>query len=300
MNYISGRIPNANRCRSLPYVALASVWWLPFLVPSLRTAKADSRQYTVVGRLDAKSARPTAAEITVRIGDVSVPATTIKTNPEVPRSIAIVLDAGPDQTNALAREKELAIALINEFSNGSTMFTITTAGAPSEPQSTLERNVATQRVRDVAGASGVKTNVPIYDPIASAIRLISRSPGLRIVVFIGEGNDGGSIVHYPELRSLAESNHIAFFAALVADHSLRGAKSILRYGSNLRELADDTAGVFQENEKTPKATRQLTESIRSLSLFSFDLPLLQPGRYKVSVSQREQRRLHSQKAVTIP
>jgi hypothetical protein len=134
-----------------------------------------------------------ASEVALRIGDIRVPATAIRANPDLPRNIAIVMDAGPDQKNVLSREKELAVAVINEFSEG---------------------------------ASGVKANVPIYDPIASAIRLISRSPGLLIVVFIGEGNDGRSRMRYPELRSLAKSNQIAFFAALVADHSLRGSKSI--------------------------------------------------------------------------
>src|SRR5262249_16352069 len=151
---------------------------------------------------------------------------------------------------------------INEFSNRSTTFTIATAGVSSEPQSTFEPSVATERVRDVAGASGVKTNVPIYDPIAAAIRQVSLRPGLRIVIFVGEGNDGGSNMRYLELRSLAESNHIAFFTALVAGHSLRGTKSILLYGWNLRELTSDTAGIFLENDQTPKATRRFSQRIR--------------------------------------
>jgi hypothetical protein len=210
------------------------------------------------------------------------------------------MDAGPDQENVLPREKELAIAVINEFSDGSTIFTITTAGTLSEPHATPDPSVAIERIRNTKIASGGKTNVPIYDPIASVIRLISRSPGLRIVVFIGEGNDGGSRMRYPELRGLAESNQIAFFAALIADHSVRGAKSLLRYGWNLRELTSDTAGIFLENEKTRKATRQLTEAIKALCLISFKLSSLPSGRYKVSVPEHQRGRLHAQKAMTIP
>jgi len=300
MKISSGRVPNANHYRLLPCVALAGIGSASLFVPSLRAAKAHGRQYAVVARLDAKSARLTAGEIAVRVGDVNEPATTIKAIPDVPRSIGIVIDAGPDQSKVLAREKELAIALINEFSDGNTTFIVATSGSSSNSQAALDRYIVTERVRDIAAATGVKRNVPIYDPIGSVMRQVSIRHGLRMVIFIGEGNDGGSNMRYPELRSLAESNQIAIFAALVADHSLRGTKSILRYGWNLRELADDTAGIFLENEKTPKATRRLSGSIRALRLISFELPSLQPGRYKISASERQGKRLRAQKAIVIP
>ena len=122
----------------------------------------------------------------------------------------------------------------------------------------------------------------------------------RAVIFIGEGNDGGSKLRYAELRNLAESNRIAFFAALVANHSLRGTKSILRYGWNLRELTSDTAGIFFENQNTSKASWQLSESIRSLRLVTFEIPYPQSGRYKLSVSSKPHKRFKAQKGIVIP
>jgi hypothetical protein len=271
------------------------------LVAPHGTTKADSQQYSVVVRIDARNAGLTSSEIAVRIGNLSVPATAIKTSPDVLRNIAIVVDAGPDQAKVLSEEKDLAIALINELSDASTSFTIASAGILSKTQATtLDRSVAIEHIRGIAGGYGEKRNVPIYDVIGSAIRQISLSPGLRVVIFIGEGNDGGSQMRYAELRSLAESNQIAFFAALVADHSLRGAKSILRYGWNLQDLTSDTAGIFLENQKTPKAARCLSESVRGLSLVAFEMPSRQPGRYKVSVSARRSKRLRAQRAMVIP
>lgn len=208
-----------------------------------------------------------------------VPATPIKGTPAIPRNIAIVIDAGPDQAKVLQKEKDLAIALINELAGVGTSFTIVSAGTSSKTEAReLAQSVAIEQIREITGDSGEKRNVAVYDAIGSAIRQISGEAGLRVVIFIGEGNDGGSRMRHVELRGLAESSQIAFLAALVADHSLRGTKAILRYRWNLRELASDTAGIFPENQSTPKAARQLTESIQGLRLIALEMPSLQSGR----------------------
>jgi hypothetical protein len=231
----------------------------------------------------------------------AVPATTIKASPDIHRSIAIVMDAGPDQANVLSKEKDLAIVLINELSDASTSFTISSAGTSSKmPAPMLDRSVAVEHIREITGDNGEKRNVPIYDAIASAMRQISLTPGVRVVIFVGEGNDGGSNMRYAELRGLAESNHIACFAWLVADHSLRGSKSILRYGWNLRELTGDTAGIFMENQKTQKAARRLSESVEGLRLITFEMSSRRSGRYELSVSTRLGKGLRAQKATVVP
>jgi hypothetical protein len=280
-------------------VVVATIFVVSVAPPG--TTKADRQQYSVVAQVDAKSEGLTSGEIVVRIGNISALATGIRASPAIPRSIAIVIDAGPDQANVLSKEKEMATALINELSDDSTSLTIVRAGTLSKTQATtLDRSVAIDHIRDIAGDSGEKTNVAIYDAIGSTFRQISLSPGLRVVIFIGEGNDGGSKLRYGELHSLADSSNIAFFAALVANHSLRGAKSILRYGWNLQELTSDTAGIFLENQTIPRATRRLSESVRGLRLIGFEAPSLQPGRYKISVSTRRGKRLRVEKTIVIP
>jgi hypothetical protein len=279
-------------------VVVATIFAVFVVLPA--TTKADSEQYSVLARVDVSSAGLTASDIVVRVEHVSVPATGVKASPDIPRSVAIVMDAGPDQAGVMSREKELAIALINGLSDPSTSFTVATVGISSKMQATtLDRSVAIEQVREVTIDSRQKTNVLIYDAIGSAIRRISLTPGLRIVIFIGEGNDGGSILRYVDLRSLAESNHTACLAALVADHSLRGTKSILRYGWNLQELTSGTAGIFLENQKTPKATRRLIETVRGLRLITFEVSSLQTGRHKISISSNRGRRFKVQKAFVI-
>jgi hypothetical protein len=274
---------------------------LAVLVAPPRTTKADSKQYSVVARVDAKSAGLTSCDIVVRVENMSVPATAIHASPDIPRNIAIVMDSGPDQAKVLSTEKDLAIALINQLSDAGTSFTIASVGTSLKMQATtLDRSVAIAQIREITGDNGGKTNVPIYDAVGLAIRQISLSPGLRVVIFIGEGNDGGSKMRYAELRSLAESNHVAHFAALIADHSLRGAKSILRYGWNLRELTSDTACIFLENQKTLKATQRLGESVLGLRLITFEMPFRAPGRYKILVLSSQGKRLRAQRAIVIP
>jgi len=297
------RLAALNIGRSLPLRRVAGVVVATmFSVPvASRTAKADSQQYSVVACVDAKSAGLTSRDIVVRVENLSAPATAIKASPDIRRNIAIVMDAGPDQGKVLSIEKELAIALINELSDTGTSFTVAKAGISSKMQATTpDRSVAIEHIRDITGESGEKTSVAIYDAIGSAIRQISLTPGLRVVIFIGEGNDGGSRLRYAELRGLAESNQIVFFAALVADHSLRGARSILRYGWNLQDLTDDTAGIFLENQKMSKATRQLSEGVQGLRLITFEMPSRQSGRSKISVLSPRGKRLRAQKAIVIP
>jgi len=294
------RLLALNTGRSGPLQCVAAATIFVFLVAS-GTTKTDNRRYSVVARVDAKSTSPAMGEIVVRIENRSVPATAIKASPDVPRNIAIVMDTGPNQVNVLSTERELAIALVNEMSDAGTSFTIACAGSSSKRQAdTLAQSAAIEHIREITEDKGDKTNAHIYDALGSAIRQISLTPGLRVVIFIGEGNDGGSELRYAELRNLAESNQIAFFAALVADHSLHGPKSILRYGWHLRELTSDAAGIFLENQKTPKATQRLSEGVRGLRLITFDVPSHEAGRYKISVSVRRGKRLHAQKAIVIP
>jgi hypothetical protein len=286
--------------RARPAVVLVAIL-LAVLATRSATTPTDSQQYSVIARVDKKTAGLTSPDIIVRVENVSVPASAIQASPDIPRNIAIVIDAGPDQAGVLSKEKDLAVALLDSLSDPSTSFVIATAGVSSQRDpTTLDRSAAIAQARDINGDTGKKRNVAIYDAIASVIRQISLSPGLRVVIFIGEGNDGGSSVRFEELRSVAESKQIAFFVVLVADHSLRGTKSVLRYGWNLRQLADDSLGIFLENPELRKANLRFSEGIQGLRLVTFMMPSLQPGRYKTSIYSKRRERLKARRALVIP
>ncbi len=164
----------ASRCgpwQSAAGVVVATIFAV--LVAPPETIKADGQQSTVVARVDVRSAGLISRDIVMKVENVSVPATAINAIPDIARNIAIVMDAGPDQARVLSKEKDLAIALINELSDAGTSFIIASVGASSKMQATtIDRSVAIEHIREITEDNGEKTNVPIYDAIGSAIRQI--------------------------------------------------------------------------------------------------------------------------------
>jgi hypothetical protein len=287
------------RTRHVAAVMVATLMSISSARP--RAIGASSQKYSVVVRLDAELRRLPPSDVVVKIGTGKFEVIAIQGSPEIQRNIAIVIDAGPDQSKVLSRERNLGVALVNALSGANTSFSITKAAISSRTERpTQDRSVAIELIREIVGDHAKNSGVAIYDAIDSAIRQISIDDGIQVVIFIGEGTDASSNLPYEQLRGLAESNHVAFFAALVADHSLRGSKSILRYGWILQKLASDTAGRFLENEETSKAARELSQGIGELRLVTFEMPSAQPGRHKVSVSLPRGNRVHAQKAIVIP
>lgn len=218
----------------------------------------------------------------------------------LPKQIALILDASANQGAVLAKEKELAVALVSELARDNPAFIVGRASlVPTLYPATSDSAIAIEYLRSIEVDRGKKGSVPIYDAIGLALEELAKRPGIRVVIFIGEGNDSGSKLRYEGLRDLAQSQHIVCFAALLADHPLRGTKSILRYGWSLRELAGDTAGAFFENQKPEKVVREVAKKVRSLQLLTFEMTFPKPGRYRIAVASRSSLHLRVQKAVVI-
>src|ERR1700730_10499378 len=102
----SSRLVALNTGRSLPLRCIAGVVVAAMCVVPVasRRAKADSQQFSVVARVDPKSAGLASRDMVVRVENVSVPATAIKAAADMRRNIAIVIDAGPDQAKGLLQE----------------------------------------------------------------------------------------------------------------------------------------------------------------------------------------------------
>lgn len=126
---------------------------------------------------------------------------------------------------------------------------------------------------------------------------MAKGPGIRVLIFLGGGKDLGSKLSYKELRNVAEANHVACFVLLVADRSHRGPKSMLSHGWWMRELADDTAGIFLENEKMPKAIAKVSENIRAIRLITFEMDFRVPGRHVIRGNATPPLRIRLQKAI---
>ena len=259
--------------------------------------KQTSEEHTVVARVRGATESPLLGQLVVMSGKQSAEATIDNSSP-TQKQIAILIDAGPSQVAVFPREMELALSLVKALSAPGTNFIIGKIGLSGRlEEATPEQALVINFIEDIVCETGKETDVPIYDFTASAIRKLSAAPGIRVVLFIGGGKDKGSQSNYENLRNLAEARHVTVFTLLLGDRSHRGPRSMLSHGWWMRELADETAGIFLENEKSPKALSKVTENIRALRLITFHMDFKGLGRHRISLRSKGDLRPRSQKAV---
>ena len=272
-----------------------------FLLTSSALASSAQQQageqQTVVARVRGAGESPVTGQLVVMSENQSAVATIVSSS-ETQRQIAILIDAGPSQSAVFPREAELAVSLVKALSAPGTNFLIGKIGLTGQiDNATPDQAVAIQSIQDIVCETGKPTDVPIYDLTAAAIRKLSEAPGIRVVIFIGGGKDKGSHSSYEIVRNLAQARHVTVFTLLLADRSHRGPRSMLSHGWWMRELADETAGIFLENEKSPKALERVTESIRAIRLITFHMDFKGIGRHRISLRLKGDLRFRAQKAV---
>ena len=279
----------------LLFVGLGSSW---FTANAVRT---NHTQHTIVVRMESPDRQISPQDLKISADGRSARIASVIGGYEAHISISLVIDAGPDQPKVLGREKDLAASLIAGFSDATTDFIVTRAGyRPTHVAATSESSVAINSVLALNAETGKKSDIPIYDAMALGIQELSGRPGIRVLVVIAEGNDHGSSVNYKQLRASAETHHVSCLTAIVADHGIRGPKSILRYGRDLEELAGDTAGIFIENDrKVDRMASRVERMIKSLRVVTFDIDGLTSGRHEISVVSHSAGRLHAQHAIVL-
>jgi hypothetical protein len=279
-----------------------------FLVISLgsssvaaNVAKTDNLQHSITLRADSPNRAINPRDLGITAENRRASIVSVMDASEAPMSIAFVMDAGPNQSAVLNREKELASSLIAEFSDATTDFIVIRAGYQATnivPRSV--GSIAMSSLQALTAETGKKSQIPVYKAVALAIEELSSRPGIRVLMIIAEGNDSRSGLSYKQLGASAQAQHVAVMTVLVADHSARGSKSILRYGWDLQSLASDTAGVFLDNDRNASRTlKRLTEAIRSLRLVTFEIDGVSPGRHRMRASSNSVGRLHAQRQVFI-
>jgi hypothetical protein len=282
--------------RGMPYVLGALAFFFPISY-GYAEQEGTERENIVIARIANVSEAKPSTELVVKSEGRSIPAY-IRDPSGSSISVAILLDAGPSQAPVLASEKDVAASVIRGLLEHPAKFVVGRLGLQGKLfPSTSDGAVAVRTIQEIRGDTGKNTDVPIYDLAAAAIHELAADPGIRVLIFIGGGKDLGSKLSYRQLRSLAEANHVACFVLLSADRSHRGPRAMLSHGWWMRELADDTAGIFLENEKTPKATAKVLGNIRALRLMAFKMDYKKPGRHEIAVKTHPPVQLRVQKAV---
>jgi hypothetical protein len=266
-------------------------------------AKTAGLRHSIVLRADSPDRRINPRDLGIAAEGRQGNVVSVEDAGEASMSIALVIDAGPNQSAVLTREKELAAALIAELSDTGTEFIVIRAGyQATNIVTTSAGSIAMSSLQTLSAEAGKKSQIPIYKAAALAIDELSLSsrPGIRVLMIIAEGNDSRSGISYKELRASAQAQHVAVMTVLVSDHSARGSKATLRYGWDLRGLASDTGAIFLDNDRnTSRTLKRLTEAIRSLRLVTFEIDVVSPGRHRIRASSKSVGRVHVQKEMFI-
>lgn len=264
-------------------------------------AKTDDLQHSIVLRADSPNREIDPRDLGITAEGRRASIVSVTNASEAPMSIAVVIDAGPNQSAVLNREKKLASSLIAEFSDTTTDFIVIRAGYQATNLVTSSvGSIAMSSLHALGTETGKRSQIPVYKAVALAIEELSLRPGIRVLMIVAEGNDSRSGITYKQLSASAQAQHVSLMTVLVADHSARGSKSILHYGWDLQSLASDTAGVFLDNDRNPSRTlKRLTEAIRSLRLVTFEIDGVSPGQHRMHTSSNSVGRMHVQKEMFI-
>jgi hypothetical protein len=266
---------------------------------ALSAAGQDKKAETIIARLDPPDRKVMPGEVKIVTEGKRLNALTVSDPSTTPLNVAFVIDARPDQSRVLNKEKDLALAILNALPAPISKLLVVRAGHHHTVYlATADRGEATRLIQSLASEEGKKLGIPIFEAMTAATGELSRLLGVRVLIIIAEGNDYGSNTGYKGLRDLVQARSVSCLTALVDDHPTRGTKSIHRYGWSLQDLASDTAGAFVENSKKVvcPATRfgEMAASFRLVTLETVELPA---GRHRISLAGPAGVRLHAQKAL---
>ena len=285
----------------------ATLSWLLLLVSfgsssvAASVARTAALQYSIVLRADSPNRNIAPRDLGITAEGRQGSVVSVMDAAKALVSFALVIDAGPNQSAVLNREKDLASSLIAEFSDTRTEFIVIRAGYQATNMATTSAGPVVMRsLQALNTETGKRSQIPIYNAVALAIEELSSRPGIRVLMIIAEGNDSGSGITYKRLRASAQAQHVSVMTVLVAGHSARGSKAVLRYGWDLQSLASDTAGVFLDNDRnTSRTLKRLIQTIRSVRLVTFEIDGLSLGLQRIHTSSNSVGRLHAQKEVFV-
>ena len=169
----------------------------------------------------------------------------VQADPGRPLSLGVVIDVRQQQREVIAFERQVVDAL------GSMLAAETTTGfvvSYSDRVQVVEDWSPTAGLKDAAlrltvdgedGRRGAALNDALLNGLA---RLGSVGhEGRKVLVVIGEGNDGDSSTTFGDVLSAAKAGHVQCFALLVANHRSQVGR-VRQYGFDLYRLASATHG----------------------------------------------------------
>ena len=203
-----------------------------------------------------------------------------------PKRFVIVLDANMHQRQVLALEKKTAELVLLRLANEKAQGAILSYGPQVHASGALTNDWKalagfTQSVEVDPDHSG--DSILTFDAVKHALEILDRESGTKALVLFAEGNDRGSSEGWKSLARLAESNNVACYVVLFANHTFYGAKAIRHYGWDLLELTAKTGGKFwevgQSDQKAGRVVMEIESEIDSQKLIEVMTNSGTPGRF---------------------
>ena len=183
--------------------------------------------------------------------------------------LVVLVDIHPHQDKVLPAELALAEEVIHRLEQPGNTFSIIVFGsqAPVLVKSHVQAGEAITAIRTVTLEQTQETNftVHLYGALNLAFDQFTNDARPKSLLVISEGNDDFRGKTFKQTVSRAQQLRVACDVAMVADHPLRGSKSIQIYGFELRRLAGKTHGLYveigEEQKKVSRSVDRLSESI---------------------------------------
>jgi len=183
--------------------------------------------------------------------------------------LVVLIDIHPHQDRVLPLEQALAEEVLHKLEQPGKTFSVIafSSQAPFLVKSLVPGNEAITAIRSVAVEQTKEENFTVHlsDALNLALDQFKGNTGPNSLLIVSEGNDDFTGKLFKQTILRAQQLGVACHVALVADHPLRGSKSIQIYGFNLRRLAGKTQGQYVEvgdqQENIPRYARTLSDGV---------------------------------------
>ena len=170
----------------------------------------------------------------------------VQTDPGRPLSLGVVIDVRPQQREVIAFERQVVAALgsmlAGEHAEG---FVVSYSDrvqvlADWSPVTEGLKGIAIRLTTD--GSEDGRRGAALNDALLNGLARLGSvgHEGRKVLVVIGEGNDGGSTT-FADVLSAAKTGHVQCFALLVANHRSQVGR-VRQFGFDLYRLASATHG----------------------------------------------------------
>jgi len=181
----------------------------------------------------------------------------VQADPGRPLSLGVVIDVRVQQHEVIGFERQVVDALgsklAGEHAEG---FVVSYSDRVQvvedwSPVAAGLKDTADRLTAD--GSEDGRRGAALNDALLNGIARLGSSgyEGRKVLVVIGEGNDGGSSMTFADVLSAAKAGHVQCFALLVANHRSQVGR-VRQFGFDLYRLASATHGKAYDVRTDPE------------------------------------------------